>query len=244
MTQVNDTIENLKQDVAELKKLVESAKRPKVIDVLTIEIRKQETKLADLIEKEKASKKETTTVTPTNNAIQAKAYDYTIRNYSWDQSEKFVKLYLTGLDGAKEVDSSNIELTLTSSSFYFKISSLKGKNWIFEIKELSSEIDAEKSHYKAKSDMVVLFLKKAQEGTKWKFLRNSEKIAAEKPAFAAPEPGENEDPSQGLMKMMKKMYEEGDDEMKRTIAKAWTEGNSKRTPGDLGDLGGMAGMDL
>merc|ERR1712018_156722 len=114
MTQVNDTIENLKQDVAELKKLVESAKRPKVIDVLTIEIRKQETKLADLIEKEKASKKETT-VTPTNNAIQAKAYDYTIRNYSWDQSEKFVKLYLTGLDGAKEVDSSNIELTLTSS---------------------------------------------------------------------------------------------------------------------------------
>ena len=98
------------------------------------------------------------------------------------------------------------------------------------------------------TDMVVLFLKKVQEGAKWTFLRKSEMVKAEKPAFApeASEPGE--DPSQGLMKMMKKMYEEGDDEMKRTIAKAWTEGNSKRTPGDMGDLaglgGGMAGMDL
>ena len=29
--------------------------------------------------------------------------------------------------------------------------------------------------------------------------------------------------------MMKKMYEDGDDEMKRTIAKAWTEGQDKKT---------------
>ena len=28
--------------------------------------------------------------------------------------------------------------------------------------------------------------------------------------------------------MMKKMYDEGDDEMKRTIAKAWTEGQEKK----------------
>lgn len=34
--------------------------------------------------------------------------------------------------------------------------------------------------------------------------------------------------SDGIMNMMRKMYEEGDDEMKRTIAKAWTEGNEKK----------------
>ena len=28
--------------------------------------------------------------------------------------------------------------------------------------------------------------------------------------------------------MMKKMYDEGDDDMKRTIAKAWTEGQEKK----------------
>ena len=37
--------------------------------------------------------------------------------------------------------------------------------------------------------------------------------------------------------MMKKMYEEGDDDMKRTIAKAWTEGQEKRGAGGM--PGGM-----
>ena len=43
-----------------------------------------------------------------------------------------------------------------------------------------------------------------------------------------PKAEDNADPSAGLMNMMKQMYEEGDDEMKRTIAKAWTESSSKR----------------
>lgn len=31
----------------------------------------------------------------------------------------------------------------------------------------------------------------------------------------------------GLMNIMKKMYDSGDPELKRTIAKAWTEGQDK-----------------
>lgn len=42
-------------------------------------------------------------------------------------------------------------------------------------------------------------------------------------------PKKDADPQAGLMDMMKKMYEEGDDEMKRTIAKAWTESQDKKT---------------
>ena len=61
---------------------------------------------------------------------------------------------------------------------------------------------------------------------------------------------DNADPSAGLMnvsialfnelrlvlidefcfQMMKKMYDDGDDEMKRTIAKAWTESLDKKNP--------------
>ena len=37
-----------------------------------------------------------------------------------------------------------------------------------------------------------------------------------------------EDPSAGLMKLMKQMYDEGDDEMKRNITKAWHESQEKR----------------
>lgn len=39
---------------------------------------------------------------------------------------------------------------------------------------------------------------------------------------------ELKDPSAGLMNMMKKMYEDGDDNMKRSIAEAWTKANDKK----------------
>lgn len=39
------------------------------------------------------------------------------------------------------------------------------------------------------------------------------------------------------MKMMKQMYDDGDDEMKRTIKKAWTEAQDKKKTGGAGDVG-------
>ena len=46
------------------------------------------------------------------------------------------------------------------------------------------------------------------------------------------------------MSMMKQMYQDGDDEMKRTIAKAWTESQSKGGGGmpGMGGMGGMPGL--
>jgi calcyclin binding protein len=42
------------------------------------------------------------------------------------------------------------------------------------------------------------------------------------------DPKTKEDPSAGLMDMMKTMYDDGDDEMKRTMQKAWWEGQHKK----------------
>ena len=51
---------------------------------------------------------------------------------------------------------------------------------------------------------------------------------------------EGKDPGDSLMQMMKNMYETGDDEMKRTIAKAWTESRDKmHTGGGAGDEPGF-----
>ncbi len=53
------------------------------------------------------------------------------------------------------------------------------------------------------------------------------------------------------MKMMKKMYDQGDENMKRTIAQAWTKAQDKKGGaddlgmpkfGDMGDFGGMGGL--
>jgi len=44
-----------------------------------------------------------------------------------------------------------------------------------------------------------------------------------------PKLDEKKDPNEGLMDLLKQMYEDGDDEMKRTIAKSWCESRSKQS---------------
>lgn len=43
-----------------------------------------------------------------------------------------------------------------------------------------------------------------------------------------PKMDDDKDPNDSLMEMMKKMYDEGDDDMKRTIAQAWTQSKDKK----------------
>ena len=70
--------------------------------------------------------------------------------------------------------------------------------------------------------MVVLMLKK-YETEKWSHLKMSDKQSSSQPKIKPPVDDKNADPSASLMTMMKQMYDEGDDDMKRTIAKAWSE---------------------
>ena len=78
--------------------------------------------------------------------------------------------------------------------------------------------------------MIALYLKKEKEGTKWECLTTTEKRLKESKSKALEndkEESKEEDPMGGLMNIMKKMYDSGDSEMKRTIAKVWTEGQEK-----------------
>ena len=47
-------------------------------------------------------------------------------------------------------------------------------------------------------------------------------------------PDSSGDPGAGMMQMMQKMYEDGDDEMKKTIRKAWHESQDKKMKGEEG----------
>lgn len=51
-------------------------------------------------------------------------------------------------------------------------------------------------------------------------------------SFSKPSVNEKTDPSEGLMSVLKKIYTDGDDEMKRTINKAWVESQDKKAKGD------------
>lgn len=75
--------------------------------------------------------------------------------------------------------------------------------------------------------MIAVFLKKVNEGVTWKFLTSTEKQLKDKKEKMLDDGGMSGDPNNALMGLMKKMYESGDPEMKRTIQKAWVEGQEK-----------------
>jgi len=242
---VESEISNLREDIKEIKNLLEIAKRPKVEALLTIEMRRYETKLSEMMESLERQKnmanQNTNSVT---QPVAAKSYDVPYKSYSWDQSDKFVKFYLTNLKNVQDLQKPDgFQSSFQSKAVNFRVCNLLGKNHVFEIKELAYEINPDKSMYKVKSDMVVIMLAKAKEGQNWSHVTAAEKAKADKKNEVPKMDDDSGDPSKGLMNMMKKMYDEGDDDMKRTIAKAWTESQNKGPGAGLG-AGGLGDMDL
>ena len=82
---------------------------------------------------------------------------------AWDQSDKFVKVYLTGLKGVQDLPKESVTQEFTKKSARVRVEGLKGQNPTFFIKELCKEIDPDKSYVKVKSDMVSVFLAKPAE---------------------------------------------------------------------------------
>lgn len=73
-------------------------------------------------------------------------------------------------------------------------------------------------------------------GKKWSHLTSTEKRLADlkKSSMDNELETNKDDPGAGLMKIMQSMYEKGDSETKRMIAKAWTEGQQKKMEPDFG----------
>ncbi|VDD88840.1 unnamed protein product [Enterobius vermicularis] len=146
-----------------------------------------------------------------------------ITNYAWDQSDKFVKLYLT-IPGIHTVPANQIVVNFASNRFDMTATNVDGKNYELVMKGLMQQIDPGASYFKQKTDSLLIMLKK-KEGGKWEHLVKAETSTKDKSNFKF---DEKADPQESLMKMMKQMYDEGDDDMKRTIRKAWHESQTNK----------------
>ncbi|VDO05669.1 unnamed protein product [Haemonchus placei] len=207
-----------------------------------------------------------------------------VTNYGWDESDKFVKVYIT-LQGVQNANPSSIQHSFTNTGYDIAVSDHGGKNYVMTMKGLRDEIIPESSQLKVnvqitrdfstildflvliiispifgiifaffvrneiihsclwssfqvKTDMLLVMMKKKNEGKKWEELTKLEydQKQKRKPKF---DDKLDDDPQASLMNMMKQMYEEGDDEMKRTIRKAWHEGQTKKNtvdPPPFGDF--------
>ncbi|CUV05341.1 unnamed protein product [Cryptosporidium hominis] len=157
-----------------------------------------------------------------------------ITKYSWDQSDKSVKIYIDLVGVQEKPDCIEIKFGKDNVEMYVK--NLDNKFYSFTVK-LHDTISPEECSHKVKKDMIVITLKKANNSSKWPRLSYKDSPLKKTSATSDPSSGMGnfgdmggagmKDPMAGIQDLMKKMYEEGDDEMKRTIAKAWTEAQSK-----------------
>jgi len=228
-------LDELMKDLGELKELSEKALRKRVQGILGVEIRKIETEIIQIRDQiAAASNSDVAGVSsvpkPTTN--QTKRYEVELTNYGWDQSDKFIKLFVT-LDGVHGASDDDVQAIFNPSSIVLQIKGVNNKDFKLNINNLLEPIDVEKSYRKIKTNMVTIYAKKVKEGSKWSHLTTIEqrlKTAKDNMLKDSADDGDidSKDPSAGLMNIMKKMYQSGDAETKRMISKAWTEGAEKK----------------
>ena len=144
-----------------------------------------------------------------------------MKNYMWDQTNEFVKIYIE-LDKSEKIEDNQLSLKFAPNS-KINFTCVFGK-YRFTLGRLFKDIDTEKSTVKiTKSNRVIITLFKVVPGN-WSSLQVQEGALNK----SLNDPKEMDDPNAGLMKLMKNMYDEGDDDMKRTIAKSWYESQSKK----------------
>jgi len=167
-------------------------------------------------------------------------YTSKVTNYGWDDGNKFVKVYIT-LPNVEKLTQEQISCDFTEISFKFVANNHNGKNYMLEIPHLANKIIPSSSTCRVKSGNVIVSLKKEKDGNTWGNLTEAEKKEKEKKdaKFDNKKDMDTSDPSAGIMNLMKKMYDDGDDDMKRMIKKTWYESQQKQKSGELGDVPGF-----
>ncbi|XP_074578971.1 uncharacterized protein LOC141835417 [Curcuma longa] len=210
--------QQLRLDLEELSHLQSLAKRPRVASLLASEIRSLEAKLSAVTAATsvaKVSAEKAPVAAPSLNSY------VTLSSFSWDQDNDKIKIYVF-LEG---VDAEKLETIFKTMSVDIKFHDIQGKNYRCTIPKLNKEIVPEKCKVLVKPTKVIITLVKASKGN-WQDLHFKEDKLK-------PNLDKEKDPMAGIMDLMKNMYDEGDDDMKQTIAKAWSDARSGKSADPL-----------
>eukprot|EP00240_Pyramimonas_obovata_P012869 CAMPEP_0118933532 /NCGR_PEP_ID=MMETSP1169-20130426/12041_1 /TAXON_ID=36882 /ORGANISM="Pyramimonas obovata, Strain CCMP722" /LENGTH=252 /DNA_ID=CAMNT_0006876303 /DNA_START=66 /DNA_END=824 /DNA_ORIENTATION=- len=165
--------------------------------------------------------------TPVNTSGAKELVYETITTFSWENTDDVVKV-LIPLEGVtKEL----VTVDFTKSSFDLRVKGLNGKNYRCLVSNLSHPVNPESCSFMIPRShkRVVVKLTKASTSTyaekNWSDLKEKPKALSEKKGSP-----DMSDPDAGLMNLMKNLYDEGDEDMKRTIAKSWTEAREGKKP--------------
>ncbi|KAL3826641.1 hypothetical protein ACHAXA_009082 [Cyclostephanos tholiformis] len=144
------------------------------------------------------------------------------------------------LDGIGKHDRSKIKCDFTNGSFDLIVTDFGGANYRLLNDNLEKEIDVTKSKYIVKPNKIIIKLGKVKSGTGTYSSYDSWTQLTSKKAKDKNVKRSKDDPMGGIMDMMKDMYDEGDDNMKKIIGEAMYKQRMGQKPDDM--MGGM-GMD-
>jgi len=154
-------MEELNKDLDELQKLLTNATRQRAKKLLTNEIERIQKEIETL----KAKTAAAATGADTNNGAGSRASSILptikITTYAWDQSEKFLKLYVT-VPGATtgQGQEGRVQFDVQTKSVDVNATDIAGKNYFFTVKGLLLPVLREGSEFKVKNGEILLMLKK------------------------------------------------------------------------------------
>jgi len=212
--QPQNPLADIGSDISEVESLLAIAQRPVVKQHLeqyltVLRTRRESMRPAEPIHRD---------VVPPNSQI---IYS-DLKKFAWDQEGDFVEVYVD-LENVGSVPQTQIQVSFAQNSVVATVHGLRGQNFRLTLQPLCHPIDPAASFHRIRTNRLYFKLKKAA-STPWSSLFQKED------RFAGALKKENydySDPGKGLMDLMKNLYESGDDEMKKTIAKAWTESREK-----------------
>lgn len=149
--------------MAELEICLSHAKRQRNIDALTLHKKRIETDITNLRSQSGNSEPVKISSTTTTTSAEPKRYLKDITSYAWDQSDKFIKIFIA-LDGIKADDNAKANTVYTTNGITLKVNDVENTDYIFEVKNTLSKIDIGSSYHKVKNNSIVIYAKKATQG--------------------------------------------------------------------------------
>lgn len=209
------------EDIQELRNLLQAASRPHVRRLLESEIASLERLPAHQPEADPPPPPPPAAAPPPplqRATVPVQTTYTTLSGFAWDQDDKSVKVYIFVEGASPERAAADFK----EQSADLKLHDVGGKNLRLTLPKLAKKIRPEQSSVVIRPKRVTLNLKKADAGA-WPDLQAKEE-KLKKPKV------DDKDPMSGIMDLMKNMYEDGDDEMRKTIAKAWSDSRAGTGP--------------
>ena len=205
-------------DLQELKRILAAGSTPYVEALIKNEIAKVEAALGVNTEKN--------VQTEAPKAPTPKKIYETISKYAFSDSTKKATVIIKDIRGLEQAEITfepkERECVICVNREKQNMSNLK-----LTISPLYKKIKPEESKYTKHGETLTLHLIKKKE-TSWMKLKKSALDMKKPKSTPGKDDKSKESPDTALMDMMKKMYDEGDDEMKRTISKAMWEAQHKK----------------